>query len=160
MSDWPPRSKSDISTPSSLQLGRLRKSLRAPPSAWLTDLLYSDGIREASAAAWAGYRAMDCSDARIDDVSLRLGFSLLLYLDAKRPATELLTVAGVLTDGRSYTRPECEAFYLLLNEIDGGGPTVPSALPWATRLNALFAPHASFARQAEAELRSGWDAPK
>jgi len=67
---------------------------------------------------------------------------------------ELLDKAGRYTDGQGYDRvdEECEAFFYLLNEIDGGGPTRKSNRPLMNRVDELFAPFASVARAALREL--------
>lgn len=74
-----------------------------------------------------------------DYVALYLGFLFLCYERGDCSLLDLLIASGRKTDGSSYD-VDCEAFYLLANEIDGGGPTVPSSEPLETRVTALFAP--------------------
>lgn len=79
---------------------------------------------------------------------LFLGFMWLAYEDGKLPLDEMLLRAGDFADGRGRGAvPECEAFYYLLNEIDGGGPTRPSDRPLIDRVRDLFAPMAAKARE-------------
>ena len=66
---------------------------------------------------------------------------------------ELLAGAGALADAASYGSPECEAFYFLLNEIDGRGPTQPSSAPLTERAAALFAAHSALARESLVQLQ-------
>ena len=49
--------------------------------------------------------------------------------------------------------PECEAFYSLLNEIDGGGPVERSERPLGEWVRELFTPMAEVARGAMGEVR-------
>ena len=59
---------------------------------------------------------------------------------------ELLNLAGRFSDARECWIP-CEEFYLLLNEIDGRGPTRPSDRPVSERVAELFAPMEKAARR-------------
>lgn len=122
--------------------------------AWLVDLLESGGCTDACAAISMGYQTLDCRTANIDAVSLRLGFAFLVHARGERSLAELLQGAGSLADGNGYFNPDCETFYLLLNEIDGGGPTVPSTVSLTARVATVFATHATFAAQAEVEIRA------
>ena len=64
----------------------------------------------------------------------------------------LLHETGDFTDPPSGDVPGCETFYLLLNEIDGRGPTRRGKGPPGDRVRDLFAPMAREARGALAEL--------
>lgn len=72
-----------------------------------------------------------------------------LYLRFERgdlTMAELLRLAGQYADAPGYGI-DCETFYSMLNEIDGGGPTIPSNEPLEARVATLFAPVAGLARQ-------------
>lgn len=77
--------------------------------------------------------------------SLHLGFLYLRFADGRMSMWELLDRGGRYTDCQGYgtVNEPCEAFFLLLNEIDGGGPTFPDGRPLAERVTELFAPYAA-----------------
>jgi hypothetical protein len=105
------------------------------------DALRAIGEGRQEATRTGGLRAVE----EPDTTSLRLGF---LYLRHRRGETDLatlLTVAGALADGTNYDHPPCEDFYLILNEIDRGGPMGPSSKPLAGRAEDLFRPHVASA---------------
>jgi hypothetical protein len=124
--------------------------LESPPS-WLLDVCIAKTQEEAldpMLLAWnrhiesAGHNGPD-------DVSrhrLYLGFLYLRYERGDLTMTELLRLAGRYSDG-SDCGIDCEALYLLLNEIDGSGTTIPSDHPLADRVTELFGPMAEPARQ-------------
>lgn len=87
---------------------------------------------------------------------LHLGFLFLAYEAGRIPIEKLLREAGEYADGNGGGGvPECEAFYLLLNEIDGGGPTRKSDRPLPERVAELFSPLAAEARSALSNLPDG-----
>jgi hypothetical protein len=124
--------------------------LESPPS-WLLDLslartkedacglllLAWDRHRESVGTTRPGYEEHD---------NLYLGFLYLRFERDDLSMAELLNLAGQYADASGSDVP-CESFYLLLNEIDGGGPTLPSCQPLHERVNELFAPMARLARQ-------------
>jgi hypothetical protein len=82
---------------------------------------------------------------RLDFTGLQLGF---IHMTFERDGTDLLALllkAGDLTD-RANFRVGCEAFYMLANEIDGKGPTMPSSRSLADRVADLFRPFSESAR--------------
>jgi hypothetical protein len=83
-------------------------------------------------------------DERYDD--LYVGFLYLRFERGDLSMAELLNLAGQYSDCSGCEIP-CEEFYLLLNQIDGGGPTIPSDRPLPDRVAELFAPMAELARQ-------------
>jgi hypothetical protein len=73
-----------------------------------------------------------------------------LYLRFERgdlTMLDLLMWSGRRADASSF-RIDCSEFYVLANEIDGGGPTFPSDRPLAERVAELFAPLAESAQRA------------
>lgn len=124
--------------------------LDSPPS-WLLDLCLAgtkeDG-RRLLRVAWdrhtgsEGTTRQGCE--RHDD--LYLGFLYLRFEHGDLMMAELLNLAGQYSDG-SGCEIDCEAFYLLLNEIDGGGPTIPSDEPLRERIRDLFAPMTELTRR-------------
>ena len=63
-----------------------------------------------------------------------LGFLYLAHESGRLPMDRLLQEAGRFADAHGDRGvPECEAFYQLLNEIDGRRPTRPSNRPLADR---------------------------
>ena len=87
---------------------------------------------------------------------LHIGLLFLAYEHGRLSLQELLQRAGSCADGSGDALvPECEAFYLLLNEIDGGGPVRKSSQPLPDRVRDLFAPMASEARLAVPHLPAG-----
>lgn len=123
------------------------------PAGWLSDLAGCGGLNDALRALWDGYYALNVHAERIDQVSLQLGFGFLAYERGDRDLVTLLRESGELADSAGNADPECESFYLLLNEIDGGGPTMPGPAPLVARVEELYAPHARLARAAEKALQ-------
>ena len=76
---------------------------------------------------------------RINYTGLYLGFLYLRFERGELKMEELLYLSGQTAD-RARCELDCEAFYLLLNEIDGGGPIVPSDRPLLERVAELYAP--------------------
>ena len=124
--------------------------LESPPP-WLLDTCIAKTKEEAinpMLLAWERHLG-SARHARPDEVSrhrLYLGFLYLRYERGDLPMAELLRTAGRHSDG-SDCGIDCEAFYLLLNEIDGGGPTRPDDRPLTDRVTELFAPMAESARR-------------
>jgi hypothetical protein len=116
------------------------------------------GLNDTLTALWDGYHALNLHAERIDQVSLQLGFGFLSYERGDRDLVTLLRESGELADSAGNADPECESFYILLNEIDGGGPTMPSDTPLIARVEELYAPHAQLARDAETLIRHGMPA--
>jgi len=77
---------------------------------------------------------------------LFMGFLYLRFERGDLALAELLNLAGQHADAPGY-RIDCETFYYMLNELDGGGPTIPSDEPLERRVASLFAPMAALARQ-------------
>jgi hypothetical protein len=87
---------------------------------------------------------------------LHLGLLYLAHTAGRLSMEELLSEAGQYADGSGGGQvPECEAFYMLLNEIDGGGPTRTTHRPLADRVAELFAPMAAEARRSLRHLPGG-----
>jgi hypothetical protein len=140
--------------------------LNSPPS-WLLDLCVAKTKSDAMSlilVAWdrhmepvgATRPGYECHD------DLFLGFLYLRFERGDLSIAGLLKLAGRYSDGRGCEIP-CEEFYLLLNEIDGGGPTKPSDRPLPDRVTGLFAPMTAVARQHAGLLpvpdlnRRGWE---
>jgi hypothetical protein len=80
---------------------------------------------------------------------LHLGFLYLAHEVGRISMAQLLLRAGQYSDGcGSNDVPECAAFYLLLNEIEGRGRTQKSDRPLIERVSELFDPLAAEARSA------------
>jgi len=124
-------------------------------STWLPDLVDANGPDEALAALWKAWRIESLDDLEVDPTSLRLGFMYLAHLSGRLTLAEILRRAGERADRANYDHPACEAFYLLLNEMDGKGSTRPSAEPLDARAAMLFEPHLARARAASNALRAG-----
>jgi hypothetical protein len=132
--------------------GQIARLPQPPP--WLIELSLArnlEGVRRAERAAGERAEAPDAGQ-------LYLGFLYLAHESGRLPMAKLLLEAGRFADGRGHESaiPECEAFYLLLNEIDGGGPTLPEEGPLDDRVSELFAPMAAKARRALADLPPEW----
>ena len=136
---WLPAVETEI-----LPLGRLTQwayeqidRLEKPPF-WLLELATAhdvEGIRKAMKSA----TLPDYPRKPFDFDLIYLGCLYLGYKDGKITLFDLLKRAGDYSDCRSGTRiPDCGAFYSLLNELDGGGPTIPSNLPLSERVDDLF----------------------
>ena len=89
---------------------------------------------------------------------LHVGFLYLMFLDGRLSMAGALTRAGRYADGADVGE-DCEAFYYLLNEIDGRGPTSPSEPPLAQRVAERFAPSEIAARAALPKLPRGPASP-
>lgn len=136
-------------------------STDAPPE-WLLDLSLATTAEQVQAAimrAWREQPSRLSSERRraLDRVSLHLGLLYLRFLRGDLEVAALLQRAGDRADRTNY-RIDCSAFYLLLNEIDGRGPVVPSSRPLAELIAELFEPHAEYAREQLRELPPGQEA--
>jgi hypothetical protein len=124
--------------------------LDAPP-AWLLDLSLAGSSEEAIRILWQGWsrhgeaRGFGLGEGW-ERGELTLGFLYLRFERGEVSMAELLKLAGDEADALD-CGIDCEVFYLLLNEIDGGGPIVPSSRPLAERVAELFSPFAELARR-------------
>jgi hypothetical protein len=118
---------------------------------WLMDVSLSRSPEDALAAlseGWIKYVESTGSDPyrSRERGQLHLGFLYLRFDRGGLSMAELLRLAGEEADGGD-CGIDCEAFYLLLNEIDGRGPVIPSRRPLAERVTERFAPFAEMARR-------------
>jgi hypothetical protein len=120
---------------------------------WVLDLSLSKDAKDAERVLrleWARQSEFPANEAPAlnEPGNLHVGFLYLRFGNGSLSMAELLSRAGIYTDGHGYdcVDEECEAFFYLLNEIDGGGPTIKSDRPLAERVDELFAPFASAAR--------------
>lgn len=120
--------------------------LREPPP-WLIELSLSTDVERLLRAR--EYVPEDARREEFDQRRIHLGSMYLAFERGLIPMDKLLLEAGQFSDCcGSSNLPECEAFFLLLNEIDGGGPTIPSDKPLADRVRELFGPMVAEARAA------------
>jgi hypothetical protein len=125
------------------QIERLDK-----PPVWVIDLSLAHSVKDALALTWpASGRVAPVLWECLDWTGLYLGFLFLRFERGDLGMLDLLTQAGRKADAANY-RIDCESFYLLANEIDGGGLTGPSDSPLASRVVEVFRPLAVAARQA------------
>lgn len=124
---------------------------RDHPPDWLLDLSLASSLEEAARLLRCGSEQELCSPGDVYPSQrwgeLYLGFLFLRYERGELVLAELLKLAGQKSDGT-----ECgidwSAFYLLLNEIDGGGPVTPSDRPLSDRVREVFIPFAGLAQKA------------
>ena len=125
------------------------------PPGWLLDLSLTGSVEAAAGLlrrGWSESPAAAGGDAVWRMAArLHLGFLYLQYERGDLPMAELLNRAGQYSD-RTECGVDCSAFFVLLNEIDGGGPTIPSSRPLADRVAEEFAPFAAEARAAVSRL--------
>lgn len=114
--------------------------------AWLFDLSNTTKPTAALALLSEGAESKEVSSEQVDETSIHLGFLYLRHERGEIDTSELLHRAGRLTDAANYDDPTCEAFYLLINEIDRGGPTRPIPQSFATRVANAFAHHVGATR--------------
>lgn len=127
--------------------------LREPPR-WLLELSLATSVEGIERAR--EYVPEGVGREQFDQRRIHLGSLYLAFEQGLLPTDKLLLEVGQFSDCcGSNAVPECEAFYLLLNEIDGGGPTRPSHRPFAERVRELFAPMAEEARAAIVGLPGG-----
>lgn len=120
------------------------------PPGWLLDLSLTSSSETAANLLWSGWQqqveANGCRSRLHERAGeLYLGFLYLRYERDDLGMADLLNMAGQKSDVTE-CGIDCEAFYLLLNEIDGGGPVIPSDRPLAERVRERFAPFAQLAR--------------
>ena len=127
--------------------------LPAPPL-WLIEMSLARGVDGLyRAKEKVPEHAAPAAGENFDRHEIYLGCLYLAYEAGRLPMGRMLWEAGDYADGQGgHGIPDCETFYLLLNEIDGGGPTMPSARPLADRVRELFAPMAEQARAALVDL--------
>lgn len=120
---------------------------------WLIDLYDANTPEEAISALNSYWCRLSESSSynhqqlEFNLVDLLLGFIYLRFKRGDIDMSRLLSEAGRIADGQNYSNPSCEDFYLLLNEIDRGGPIMPSIIPLIERVEELFSPKAKIARR-------------
>jgi hypothetical protein len=124
--------------------------VESPPS-WLLDVSLAQTKEDALGllmTAWHRHVVAEGEAQPLREIrdDLHLGFMFMRFQRGELTMAELLSLAGRLSDCRQCRTP-CEEFYLLLNEIDGCGPTRPSDRPLSDRVAELFAPMERTARQ-------------
>jgi hypothetical protein len=131
--------------------------LDAPPM-WLLDLSLATDARGLD-VAWQ--RAIDGDEAgpvellSLDPTELRLGLLYLEYDAGRLTLAELLERAGLETDPPTAGLGlDCEAFWALLNELEGRAPRPRDAPPLEARVRKLLGMAAETARAALPYLRS------
>jgi hypothetical protein len=120
------------------------------PPGWLLDLSLTSSPETAANLLRSGWQQQieaNGSRSRLDERSgqLYLGFLFLRFERGDLGMADLLNMAGQKSDVTE-CGIDCEAFYLLLNEIDGGGPVIPSDRPLADRVWERFASFAQLAK--------------
>jgi len=120
------------------------------PPGWLLDLSLASTSQTAVNLLRAGWRqqveAHGCnSQLHERSGQLYLGFLFLRYERGDLGTAELLYLAGQKSDVQE-CGIDCQAFYALLNEIDGGGPVLPSDRLLADRVKQESAPFAHLTR--------------
>jgi len=117
------------------QIARLDK-----PPFWLLELATANDV-EGIRVAMRSVSLPDCPRKPGDHDVIYLGCLYLCFQAGRITLFDLLQRAGSYSDCRSGNWiPDCETFYALLNELDGGGPTIPSDRPLKERVAALFSP--------------------
>ena len=127
----------------------------APVPPWLLDLCYASDRETTLSHLCAGLRDLCAWPQQAwphDHTSLRLGMMWLRHERGDLTLPELLSGAGAVADVANYGSPGCEAFYFLLNEIDGRGPPWPGSAPVAESAAELFAVHTALARESLVKL--------
>ena len=123
------------------------------PPLWLIELsLATDEAGLLRARARVPDASGSVAGRGLDESRVYLGCLYLAFERGLLTMARLLHEAGDFTDPPSGDVPGCETFYLLLNEIDGRGPTRRGKGPVGDRVRDLFAPMAREARAALAEL--------
>jgi hypothetical protein len=125
------------------------ENLDQPPD-WLVDLVQVSDTERAVSLLWKGWKqslelSAPPSPLKERSGELYLGFLFLRYEAGELGLQELLKKSGEKSDLKD-CEIDCSAFYLLLNELDGRGPTIPDNTPFPNRLQKLFAPFAQMAR--------------
>jgi hypothetical protein len=129
--------------------------LRLPePPRWLIELSLATDVRGLERAR--EYLPKGTRREKFDQRRIHLGTMYLAFERGLLPMDRLLLDAGQYADCcGSSNLPECEAFFVLLNEIEGTGLTLPSDRPLEERVCELFAPMAGEARAVLADVRDG-----
>jgi hypothetical protein len=118
------------------------------PPVWVLDLSLAHSAKEALEVLWPARASVaQVIWGRLDWNGMYLGFLFLRFERGDLGMLDLLTQAGQKADCANY-RIGCETFYLLANEIDGGGPTRPNNLPLEQRVAGVFRPLTDAARGA------------
>jgi hypothetical protein len=112
---------------------------------WVLDLSLSRNADEAQGilrVEWSRRSESSSGDVPplYEPSNLHLGFLYLAYTAGQLSMEKLLVEAGQYADGNGGDHADCEAFYLLLNEIDGGGPTRKSGRSWRTASPSFLRP--------------------
>jgi hypothetical protein len=119
---------------------------------WLIDLYDAKDTKEALIALYHGWQKLGPDSSPLDQSSLYLGFLYLRYRAGELTMRELLSLSGEHTDGRN-RYPDCEAFYLLLNEYEGReGRRLSEPSTFEERVGSLFLSYASLAKDQFASL--------
>jgi hypothetical protein len=126
------------------------------PPDWLLDVSLATTAEQVQAVVLRAQaeqprREPSVSRRELDWVGRHLGLLYLRFLRGELDVATLLRRAGDQADRANY-RIDCSTFYLLLNEIDGGGPVVPSSRPLGERVAEVFGPLAEYAREQLREL--------
>ncbi len=118
----------------------IRERPFAPP--WLASLLDEERPEDAIDAFATGVEEYRGVWDGPSDLYFKLGFLWLGYERENHSLLETLMAAGTIADCRNSSDPHCEAFFLLANEIDGGGPVIPGPHRGTLeeRASELFAP--------------------
>lgn len=110
---------------------------------WLFDLSRASTVGEALSALAEGTTADDWNEGgplgRLDFTSLQLGFLYLRHHRGEMDLAALLRAAGELADVKDYDQPSCEAFFLLLHEVEAGAGGLSG------QVEALFRDHVAAA---------------
>jgi hypothetical protein len=128
------------------------------PPLWMLDLPASRSEQDACEILWQAWRnhveATNTGDFPRHHAwgQLYLGFLYLRFECGDLAMARMLRLAGDMTD-RHNCGINCEAYYLLLNEIDGGGPTIPGDRSLRERVAERFEPFAALARRHQRSLQ-------
>ena len=129
------------------------------PTLWILDLSLVHTVREAQEVFGQSWAKMWVSPEKMEPVKdLCMGFTYLRYERQEISLLDLLLEAGGRADCYGF-RINCETFYLMANEIDGGGPTIANDRPLLDRTVELFAPMADRARREWTTVWAGLDSP-
>jgi hypothetical protein len=125
------------------------RALDHPPY-WLLELAHAEDAAQVRAAFTHVSETNVSQNHSRDTPDLYLGFLYLGFQAGRISMEDMLRQAGDYADGRGYDGsavPDCEEFYLLLNEIDGGGPVKPTDhRPLPQRVADVFRPFAQSAQ--------------
>ena len=117
------------------------------PPLWLIHLSLANTTEEALVALWDGGSQLPSEVwQKLNLTALHLGFLYLRFKRGDFNLAILLERAGIQVDSSDF-EIECEAFYFLLNELDGLGPIHASDRPLLDRVEDLFGPMIALARE-------------